>query len=58
MLSKVNFASAMNYPAASCGVSDRSNQDFRVIVWWVEARCAETHRWGMMGIANAQLIVR
>ena len=45
----------MNYPAASCGVSDRSKQDLSVIVGWVEARSADTHRWGMMGIAESIL---
>ena len=28
------------------------------IVGWVEARSADTHRWGMMGIADAQPILR
>ena len=49
---------ALNYPAASCGVSDRSKQDLSVIVGWVEARSVDTHRWGMMGIADAQPILR
>ena len=45
----------LNYPAASCGVSNRSKQDLSVIVGWVEARSADTYRWGIMGIAESIL---
>ena len=48
----------MKNPAAISGVSDRSKQDLSVIVGWVEAWSADTHRPGMMGIADAQPILR
>ena len=47
----------MNNLVTTFAAADRNKQALSIVVGWVEAYRADTHRWGMMGIAAAQPIL-
>ena len=47
----------MNTLVATFAAANRNKQALSVVVGWVEAYRADTHRWEIMGIAAAQLIL-